>query len=76
MHSDATLLLSHDVTAFVSRHVETFITLSTRVYLKTAGVILKKNFFSLLCNILLNNWENSAVVQSVASEYPKLHIYL
>lgn len=39
MHSDATLLLSHDVTALVSRYVETFITLSTRVYLKTAGVI-------------------------------------
>lgn len=33
-------------------------------------------FFSLLCNILLNNWENSAVVQSVASECPKLHVYL
>lgn len=68
MHSDATLLLSHDVTALVSRYVETFITLSTRD--------LKNFFFSLLCNILLNNWENSAVVQSVASECPKLHVYL
>lgn len=44
MHSDATLLylLSHDVTAFVSRYVEMFIATSTRVYLKTAGVIFKK----------------------------------